>query len=73
MLKVDSNNSYTRLIPVPKWNDFHLWPPKGGLRHLIFFAEKNGFNKVIKRCGRTILIDERAFFEWVNNQNTKND
>jgi len=55
-----------RLIPVTKWNDHHEWPPIGGLRHLIFNAKKNGFDKVIKRCGGRVLIDEIAFFEWVD-------
>ena len=54
------------LIPVPKWNDYHEYPRLGGLRHLIFNAEKTGFDKVIKRVGRRILIDEAAFFEWVS-------
>ena len=58
----------TRLIPVTRWNHYHDWPPAGGLRYLIFNAKKNGFDKVIKRCGRRILIDEQAFFEWVESQ-----
>lgn len=57
-----------QLIPVPRWNMHHPWPPIGGLRHLIFFADTNGFNKVIRRVGRRILIDEQAFFAWVDQQ-----
>ena len=59
----------SRLIPVTKWNEYHQWPPLGGLRHLIFHADKNGFDKVIKRCGRRVLIDEVAFFSWMEAQN----
>lgn len=59
----------TKLIPVNKWNEHHEWPPIGGLRHLIFNAEKNGFDAVIKRCGRRVLIDEAAFFLWIEEQN----
>ena len=55
----------TRLIPASKWNEYHPWPPNGGLRHLIFHEKKNGFDKVVRRCGRRVLIDEVAFFEWV--------
>ena len=55
-----------RLIPVPDWNKHHAWPPVGGLRHLIFYADKNGFDKVIRRVGRRVLIDEAAFFEWAD-------
>ncbi len=58
-----------RLIPVTKWPERHEWPPIGGLRHLIFNARTNGFDKVIKRCGRRVLIDEKAFFVWLDNQN----
>ncbi len=70
----------TRLIPVTKWADYHDWPPIGGLRHLIFYSEPrvnsrgetipgNGFDRVVKRAGRRVLIDERAFFEWVDSCN----
>lgn len=58
----------TRLIPVPDWNNHHTWPPAGGLRHLIFNAEKNGFDQVVRRVGRRVLIDEAAFFAWVEKQ-----
>lgn len=53
-----------RLIPVTEWHKHHAWPPIGGLRHLIFFAESNGFKSVICRVGRRVLIDEQAFFAW---------
>lgn len=66
-----STQSKTRLIPVTKWNEHHQWPPLGGLRHLIFHAEKNGFEKVLRRCGRRVLIDEAAFFIWVEEQDGK--
>ncbi|WP_085814889.1 hypothetical protein [Geoanaerobacter pelophilus] len=57
-----------RLIPVPHWNDHHEWPPQGGLRHLIFNAKTNGFDRVVKRAGRRVLLDETAFFQWVESQ-----
>ena len=58
----------TRFIPVPKWPEFHSWPPIGGLRHLIFHAETNGFKECLVRAGRRILIDEAAFFNWLGDQ-----
>ena len=58
-----------RLIPVNKWGEHHSWPPLGGLRHLIFNAHKNGFESCIRRVGRRVLIDEQAFFTWVDAQN----
>jgi hypothetical protein len=59
----------TRLIPVPRWNDHHDWPPPGGLRHLIFHAEQNGFASAFKRVGRRVLVDEEEFFRCVERQN----
>ena len=41
-----STQPKNKLIPVTKWNEHHQWPPVGGLRHLIFFAKENGFDKV---------------------------
>lgn len=59
-----------RLIPVSSWSLHHAWPPLGGLRHLIFHASTNGFSAAIRRVGRRVLIDEKAFFDWVNSQGT---
>jgi len=59
----------SRLIPVPEWNQHHSWPPQGGLRHLIFNAQANGFSKAFKRVGRRVLVDEREFFAIVEAQN----
>lgn len=58
------DESPTRLIPVTDWCRYHPWPPLGGLRHLIFNATTNGFDAVVRRCGRRVLIDEQAFFDW---------
>lgn len=59
----------TKYIPVSKWNDYHSWPPIGGLRHLIFNQKSNGFNSAFKRVGRRVLIDEMEFFACVDRQN----
>ena len=61
----------TRLIPVTKWNDYYNYPTIGGLRALIFNADKNGFNKVIRRIGSRVLLNEQAFFDWVEEINDK--
>jgi hypothetical protein len=65
----NSEKSMKRLIPVTKWNDYHIWPPIGGLRHLIFYEQTNGFHHCVVRLGRRVLIDEEKFFEWVKNEN----
>ncbi len=61
-----ANTAPTRLIPLTDWNHHHAWPPIGGLRHLVFFENTNGFHTVERRVGRRVLIDETAFFAWVN-------
>jgi hypothetical protein len=67
--KVRSETQRPQLIPLTEWNKHHSWPPIGGLRHLVFYEKTNGFDSVIKRAGRRILIDEDAFFRWIDNQN----
>lgn len=66
-----SGTEATRLIPLTKWPEYHPYPPIGGLRHLVFFAQENGFHEVIRRVGRRILIDEAAYFRWVQMRNPK--
>lgn len=61
------NPTITRLLTVNEWSQHHSWPPPGGLRHLIFHAETNGFAPAFKRVGRRVLIDEAKFFECVCN------
>lgn len=62
-----------RLIPLTKWPEYHPHPPIGGLRHLVFNSQKSGFDKVIRRVGKRVLIDEAAYFEWVEAQNSQGD
>jgi hypothetical protein len=56
----------SRFLTVRQWTEQHSWPPLGGLRHLIFNAQDNGFDAVLRRVGRRVLIDEAAFFAWVD-------
>jgi len=65
------DNQIERLIPVSKWNTYHEWPSPGGLRHLIFHAKTNGFEKCICRIGRRVLIWENLFFQIVKELNQK--
>ncbi len=60
----------TRLIPLSHWDQHHPWPTPAALRFYVFNQETNGFRKfgVVKRIGRRILIDEAAFFRWVDGQ-----
>lgn len=44
---------------------------ESSLRYNIFHEATNGLDKAIKRIGRKILIDEGAFFAWVEDQNMR--
>lgn len=66
--QVEPISNSTKLIPLTSWSLFHPWPSVSGLRYWVFHSETNGFNKVIRRVGKRILIDEAAFFDWVNSQ-----
>lgn len=68
-----SESPSRKLIPVTEWPQHHPWPPIGGLRHLIYHAHVNGFDQVIRRIGRRVLIDEQSFFDWVNGKGGVND
>ena len=68
---METQHNYHRLIPLTEWPKYHSWPPLGGLRHLVFYAAKNGFDRVIRRVGKRVLIDETAFFKWVAELNAQ--
>lgn len=57
------------LLTVRDWTKRHRWPSEGGIRHLIFNAAENGASAWIRRVGRRVLIDEAAFFAWVEARN----
>lgn len=63
-----ATHSPPRLIPVTDWNKYHSYPSIGGLRHLIFYGKANGFERVVRRIGRRVLISEQDFFQWVDQQ-----
>lgn len=42
---------------------------ESGLRWLIFNADRNGFDKVIKRIGKKIVLDYCAFESWIEETN----
>jgi len=62
----DIEKNTVRLIPVTQWKKYHCYPSIAGLRYLIFNAESNGFNRVIRRIGRRVVINEEQFFLWVD-------
>ena len=70
-MKENKENSQEELILVTDWEKYYSYPKLGTLRALIFNADKNGFNKVIRRIGGRILIKVSAYFDWVEEQNQR--
>ena len=64
---------FKNYIHVTNWNEHHDWPTTGGLRHLIFNAKTNGFNKVVVRIGGRVLIDQEEFFDWLESKVIETD
>lgn len=62
-----------KLIPLTAWSATHNYPPLGQLRALVFHSKTNGFDKVIRRVGKRILIDETEYFRWVDEQKFNQD
>lgn len=62
-------NQDRTLLTVRQFSQKHEAFTEGGLRHLIFYADTNGFNTCIRRIGRKVLLDERAVFGWIDAQN----
>ena len=60
-----TNETSPRLIPITQWNEYHPWPPAGGMRHLRFYCESNGFAPAFKKVGARVLVDEAEFFRCV--------
>jgi hypothetical protein len=57
-----------KVIPLVDWELVHGYPTTGQLRWLVFHSSDNGFDSVVRRCGRRVLIDEAAFFDWLDLQ-----
>lgn len=62
-----------RLIPFTKWNEHHTYPTIGQLRHFRLYGHKTGFNEAcVRKVGKRLYVDERAFFEWFEKQGRGN-
>lgn len=60
-----------RFILLTEWHQYHPWPKLGGLRELrAKNIKKGGFDFFAKAGGR-ILVDEDAFFAWLNSNRGK--
>lgn len=53
------------LLSVSQFCNKHEWATPGGIRHLLFNRETNGFHRCVVRLGRKILLNEEAVFAWL--------
>ncbi len=66
---INENVNVPVLILVTDWNKYFDYPKLGTLRKLIFEADTNGFNKVIRRIQSRVLINVSEYFKWVDETN----
>lgn len=59
-----------RYIQLSEWDKHHQYPSTTQFRYLL---QKNkgkdsGLGKVVKKIGGKILVNETAFFDWIEKQ-----
>jgi len=63
-----ANQTHKNFLTLKQWLAKYQAIPEGGVRHLIF-TNKNNFNqRVVKKLGRKILLDEGAFLAYIDEQ-----
>lgn len=62
-----------RLVTARQFCDRHQAFSSGSLRHLLFHRDTNGLSSAVIKLGRRLLIDEDAFFEWLERQEVGRD
>lgn len=68
MTHIEPQQKKPKYIPVSKWEDYHDWPTIPSLRWMIHNKERNGIGPCIKKVGGRVLVNEEAFFKWVESQ-----
>jgi len=53
-----------REIPLSEWNKYYADPSVPALRMLWARREENGFEQVISKRGKRLLIKEKSYFRW---------
>jgi len=57
------------LLSIEQLSQRHPAFSPSAIRHLIFDAKTNGFDQVIFRVGRKVVLEESAFVNWVLQKN----
>lgn len=67
---MDSDENLAHLKSVKQLSQKHPTWSEGGLRHIIFHKDTNGFAECIYKVGKRVLIHEGKFFACIERQNT---
>jgi hypothetical protein len=67
----DRSRKVPTLLTVEQFSKKHPAFTKNSLRYLIFWGEKNGMNRALRRLGRRVFISEDDFFDVIENQNNE--
>ncbi len=65
------NKKFNNLIYATELSKIFSFMTDGLTRKLIFYSDTNGFDKVVVRIGRRVLIDLEEFFKWLQAHNPK--
>ncbi|PIS00450.1 MAG: hypothetical protein COT84_07580 [Chlamydiae bacterium CG10_big_fil_rev_8_21_14_0_10_35_9] len=63
-----TNQSHKNFLTLKQWLEKYQAIPEGGIRHLIFTNKHNFNQRVVKKLGRKILLDEQAFLNYIDEQ-----
>lgn len=59
----------SNLLTVKQMAEKHPAFSEAALRYYIFNEKQNNLSDAIRRIGRKVLINEDAFFQWIETQN----
>lgn len=61
------------ILTVQQFCQQHPAFSEGGMRWFLFHRKSNGLDKAVVKCGRRVLIDEDRFFQWLDEQNDREE
>ena len=59
-----------KYIELSEWNKHHQYPSTTQFRYLLQKNNKcdSGLSKAVKKIGGKLLVNETAFFDWIDKQ-----
>jgi hypothetical protein len=59
------NHPLNNFITIGQYTSRYSWPNEKAMRWLIYTAEEKGIGNCFIRVGRRVLVDEKAFLNWL--------